>query len=489
MLFHQKSSLFSRYSLVKQEKFFLKSQTALMLSLGSLLLSFNLSQCDSALAKPEQAKKAESFIDSIGVVTHLNYTDTVYYQKFNSIIKPRLQELGVRHIRDGGSPNFYNYYSRLRELRNLGIKTTLVSGDTDITPSRYLQIVKDLGNVVQDIEGPNEYNLYLKDPKWPSIVFDFMKELYLSIKKDPKTKHLKVIGPSLASWNEKDYKAVGDLSAYLDFGNLHPYYTGLHPTVQCSWCSPPKSYLDTFFDRAKIISGSKPIVVTEMGQHNAMGTNSSYMLPMPEEIAWKYNARQLLLNFNKGVHRSFLYELIDLLDDPNKKEMEYNFGLLRNNGSQKPSFMAVRDLIKLLNDRNHTAQPRKLDYRLTGNMANVHQTLLQKSNGNFYLILWQDVSSYNPSNQRAIDVSTAQVNLELKTPISQANIFALNPALQKEKAYASPLAVSLDVPDYPLIVELVVGTAKSRYKKYFPKTIKSSPRGPQRAIPSQKNRR
>jgi hypothetical protein len=454
MLFRQRSTSATICSSPKQEKFLLKSQKALMLGIGSLLISFNLSVCESTLAKPEQARKAESFVDSIGVAVHLTYANTVYYQKFDSIIKPRLQELGIRHIRDGGVPNVNNYHSRLRELNRLGIKATLVSGG-GITPSQVLQTTKDLGNVVQSVEGPNEYNQYLKDPNWPSILRNYMKELYPLIKNDPKTKHLKVIAPSLASWNEKDYKAVGDLSAYVDFGNLHSYYGGLHPTVQCSWCAPPKSYLDTFFDRAKVISGSKPIVVTEMGQHNAMGTNLSHMLPMPEDIAWKYNSRQLLFNFNKGVHRSFLYELIDLVDDPTQKEIEYHFGLLRNDGSAKPSFTAMRDLIKLLNDRNSTTQPIRLDYNLTGNTSNIHKTLLQKSNGSFYLVLWQDVSSYDTSTQKAIDVPTTKVNFDLNTSITQANIYTLNPSLKKESEYSNPKTISLEIPDYPLIVELL----------------------------------
>ncbi len=54
----------------------------------------------AASAAPVPAKSADAFVDSIGVNTHLDYTESPY-ARFNDLIKPKLKELGVRHIRDG----------------------------------------------------------------------------------------------------------------------------------------------------------------------------------------------------------------------------------------------------------------------------------------------------------------------------------------------------------------------------------------------------
>ncbi|HEX8539002.1 MAG TPA: hypothetical protein VF664_16145, partial [Cystobacter sp.] len=45
------------------------------------------------------ARSADAFVDSVGVNIHLHYTDKVYAQAYSTIIKPRLQELGIRHVR------------------------------------------------------------------------------------------------------------------------------------------------------------------------------------------------------------------------------------------------------------------------------------------------------------------------------------------------------------------------------------------------------
>lgn len=448
--FHKSSSPQSNQS-TKSRKDNKRLKEFSSLALKSLAILLNLSICTSAYAKTEQAKKSDSFIDSIGVNVHLFFTDTAY-KNFSTVIKPKLQELGIRHIRDNAIADS-TYYSRLRELRQLGIKTTLISGYPGINPKQYLQIVKDLGNIVEAVEGPNEYNLFLNDPNWASILRNYMKELYPLIKGDSATKHLPVIGPSLASWSENDYRSVGDLSAYLDFGNSHPYYGGLHPGIDCWWRSPKKSYLDTFLDTAKYISGKKPIKVTETGQHNAINTNLIYNLPVPEEVSGKYIPRQLLLNFNKNVKQTFLYELIDPFSNPQKNELGHNYGLLRNNGENKPAFIAIRDLVQLLTDLKKSFTPSSLNYELTGDMNNVNHTLLQKSNGKFYLILWNESSSYDYSNKKALNVQGKAVNLVLSTPISQVATYSLNPSLKKIGEFYNR-TISLEVYDHPLIVEL-----------------------------------
>ena len=51
-------------------------------------------------ADPDPARPADAFVDFVGVNTHLGYYDTAYGD-YEHILKPRLLELGVRHIRDG----------------------------------------------------------------------------------------------------------------------------------------------------------------------------------------------------------------------------------------------------------------------------------------------------------------------------------------------------------------------------------------------------
>jgi len=62
-----------------------------------LIVLFHVSPAD---ADAEVARPAHAFVDFVGVNTHLGYSDTTYGD-YEGILKPRLLELGVRHIRDG----------------------------------------------------------------------------------------------------------------------------------------------------------------------------------------------------------------------------------------------------------------------------------------------------------------------------------------------------------------------------------------------------
>lgn len=77
-------------------------------------------------------RTSESFVESIGVNIHLSYLDRVYGSGFRSIIIPRLQELRVRHLRDGGTtlPNddwMREIYGRWRETaESTGARFTII---------------------------------------------------------------------------------------------------------------------------------------------------------------------------------------------------------------------------------------------------------------------------------------------------------------------------------------------------------------------------
>ena len=52
----------------------------------------------SPTTRAESARPADVFVEFFGVNTHLGYYDTTYCD-YEEIVKPRLLELGVRHIR------------------------------------------------------------------------------------------------------------------------------------------------------------------------------------------------------------------------------------------------------------------------------------------------------------------------------------------------------------------------------------------------------
>lgn len=398
-------------------------------------------------AAPEKAHSAFYFVDTIGVNTHLYYHGSVYVTRYNDIIKPKLLDLGVRHIRDGGSRNLDGYLDKLKDLRSNGIYANLSFDPRNITPQAAVSLIKELGNVVDAAEGPNEYEKS-GDRNWVNTLHNYMQQLYQGIKSDPATKKVRVFGPSLTS--ESAYSKVGDLSAFVDNPVMHNYYSGHNPGTP-GWGENGYGSIPWNLRVTQMYSGSKPVIATETGYHNAIGTANSHR-GIPEDVAAKYIPRLYLEHFNAGIRRTFAYELIENCENPN--EMECNFGLLRNDGSEKPAFVALRNLIGLLKDSNTKFTRGSLDYSLSGDTTDVHHTLLQKHDGRFYLILWQEVSSFDVNSLQQGDIPKKQVTLTLNTPISKATTYEPNNSNNPISHLTHPKNIGLSVPDYPLVIEL-----------------------------------
>lgn len=395
----------------------------------------------------EPARSANSFVDSIGVNTHLYYDNSVYYQNYGDIIKPKLLALGIHHIRDGAVINNNGYYDRLKELGNLGISTSLSADPRGVTVQQAVDIVKRLGNAVEAIEGPNEYD-HSGDGNWVNTVCTYVQQLYQAIKGDSATATLPVVGPSFTS--EAAHKAVGDLSAAIDYDNMHNYYAGRNPGTG-GWGSYGYGSLAWNVQVAQKQSSFKPVLSTETGYNNAVNTTGS--TGIPEAVAGKYIPRLFLEQFNYGIPRTWSYELIDAYNNSNARDS--NFGLLRNDGSEKPAYLALKNLLGLLNDPGSDFKQATLDYSLSGDTTNLHHTLLQKCDGKFYLILWQEVPSFDPQQQTELFVPDLSVTLTLNTVVSQAATYQPNNSITPTAQYTNPQQLSLNVPDYPLVVELV----------------------------------
>jgi hypothetical protein len=122
-----------------------------------------------------------------------------------------------------------------------------------------------------------------------------------------------------------------------------------------------------------------------------------------EVVNGKYIPRLLLEYFNRGASRSYLYELVD--EGTPSSNRENSFGLVRNNGTPKPAFTALKNLLALLADPGPGFVPGRLSYTLSGDLTAVHTTLLQKRNGTFYLALWLEVPSTDALQTRSLTLS------------------------------------------------------------------------------------
>jgi hypothetical protein len=408
------------------------------------------SRADAAPARP-----ADGFVDSIGVNVHLGYNDTAYVR--HDIVQKKLVRLGVRYVRDGLFPNRPDMYEAFQSLARCGIKADLIVGDPlqrwTIGPiDRQLSLIKQekLGDAVESLEGPNEYDLQ-GDPNWQRTLRDYQRRLYRGVKSDPYLRRFPVLGPTVVA--VPSYGQLGSVSSSLDYGNIHPYPGGEEPggkntdlTDELAW--------------ARKNSGSKPVQVTETGYHNGVHSSSTH-LPATERAAGIYMPRLFLENYRRHVVRTYSYELLDQRPDPRRIDSEANFGLLRYDYSEKPAYAALRRTIDLLSDPGPHFKTSGLPYSLDGAGSAVQRMLLQKRDGTFYLAIWRDESVWNPEARKAVAAASVSVRLTLGRRARRIAVYRPSSSGKAVQAVSNATGLTLEASPSVSIVEITPASTRN----------------------------
>ncbi|WP_216841159.1 hypothetical protein [Acidobacterium sp. S8] len=393
--------------------------------------------------KTVQAASTAQFIDSIGVGSHFGagYSSTPYRKQTAQLIQLLINS-GIRHIRDGGTYHDGDY----RTMASAGIHVTFVT-DPKVaiipTPDYWCNkngyktcilladYLKGLGpGIVDSVEGLNEINASYPGIKWHAALNDpvtnapdspnywvkyaisYTGDTCNVLRHDPTLSSVKCLAPSLSGATSVLFPQ-SEFYGTVDYGALHPYpYGGNNhgtPVVAYDgvpdyfrWTTDPDINIDEYpwwIERMAAYVRSPdglhdPIIATETGYYTGSAT-----LSIPEDVQGKYVPRLFAEYFRHGFDRSFWYELVDEAAHP--LSTEANYGLLRNDLTPKPGYLALQSLIALLRDSSTSAPSSagSLAYGLSvdengafTHTQYVHDLLLQKGNGVFYLLLWHEIS-------------------------------------------------------------------------------------------------
>ena len=363
----------------------------------------------------EAASDADSFVDSIGFNAKFEIPQSLYATQFPTV-KSLLGGAGIRHIRVGFMFNNPSYYRMMRDLAAVGVHGNYVT-TLHYSQSQLLDFPAAVAPSLESYEGPNEPNQQ-GNADWSNQTRAFQQNLYSWVKGDPQTRQFTVIGPSVTN----HFEDIGDMSPYMDYGNIHNYLDVFNPGT-AGWGSrhPEGVYgsIDYNFNQGKKISLSKPVMSTETG-YGAVRDGSKTMLNYRAQL--RYMSRLFFEQFNHGVVRTYAYQFLDneglgLFD---------RFGIVQHDLTPKPAYTAIKSIISVLSDPGPRFTPTPMAYQLSGETSNIAHTLLQKRNGDYILAVWLEKSSWNPHGGGDISVPDQTVSLTAQGRFSRATLYTMD---------------------------------------------------------------
>lgn len=368
------------------------------------------------------AAGAENFVQTLGVNTHIDF-QAYGYQNLRTV-EAAINYLGLSNLRD--SPE---------NLADLGANgwwqqvanATGAKFDAFLGEGSYSQMTSDLGRAAQlaqqgilnFIEGGNE-----EDDPYPAslgntmaLTAQFQQTVY-------QTAHqygLPAINMSFgAGWTSAnnwhgDYDKVGNLAPYADYANAHTYPSGA-----------PDQTIQMLNADAQIAAVGRPVITTEIG----WDANTTDLTS-----AAKYTLDAALDGFKDGDAKTYFYALFD--DGSGK------FGLMNADGSAKPAGVALHNLTTLLADNPPASfSPGTLSYGLANTVAGDNSLLFAKSDGSFWLAIWNEQAA---THAVTLSLGAAATSLQVFDPLTGTS------AVQSV-SNASQLQVTIS--DHPILVEI-----------------------------------
>jgi hypothetical protein len=400
------------------------------------------------------AMPADEFLQTLAVDTHVSYTDGAYVNVHN--VADDMAWLGIHHVRDyppGSSIPFSSYVY----LAQRGVKFNFLMGaDFEKHIGQVAQLNTEVPGSVAAIEGPNELNNFpvaYQGLTGAAAGLAVQRDLYARVHAMPELKAVPVYDAT-----GFDPKSVETRAASADFANQHVYpQNGEQPL----WNANGDKWM-----LAAIHLGQRyqlPLVITEFG-YFSLPQAGWYMLGVDEDTQAKGVLNGYMDAASAGVKRLYVYELLDEKPDPSHKNDEMHYGLFRNDNSPKPVAYAIRNLTSFLNAnttrRASAATRNTLAYTLSDMPQSANSLLLQKKDGRFVLVLWNETLIWDRATAKPLTSPPAHVGLDFGETAKRVEIYdPLAPAAEPHKIHRDVRQLTVEIPDHVILLEITPANA------------------------------
>ena len=423
-----------------------------------------------------QAGRAADFQDIWGVAGHMGSYD-------RSNLVADVAYAGIKKWRDGMGDTSPTSPSNVvfQQLFNNGVKFIALpwytNGDsidlnTILNQARYW---KSTGALFA-LEGLNEpgnfpvrYNGVLSSGTDWSPIANFQKDYYAAVKADSTLSNTTVITASITGAEGSN---VGlqflAIPSPAPSGVLMPagtkYADGTNQHVYPGWSNHAQT-IDQNGDYLKSIlygdvsqtwkgyvgysqaqADALPKYVTE-GGYAVSGTER----PLDLTTAGKNNVTAILNAGNEGYQVFSLYDFYEESNTP-------GWGLFAGPGNPRPTATYLHNLSVPIADtasNAHTFTPGSLGYTFSGLPSTGASMLLQKSNGIFELVVWNNINNWDWNSNTPITINPTNVTVNLSTVASSIKVYDITSGTTPVQTLMNTNTFTFPLRDYAMVVEIV----------------------------------
>jgi hypothetical protein len=401
-------------------------------------VALGIAGTSGALAETVQAPSAAAYRDSVGVQTHFDFYGYAYDEEPIATIQSAIRTLGVDHVRDTACLNVDAICAGVRnKLGQLSdaygatgpkvgvmvlaapiVDKTNNRAVRDAAIERSLIAIRDspLASVAEGIEMVNEPDyagaVWAKETVDDAKTFDRL----LAQPQFESIRHIPLIAPALGMQSRTpELVAAGWKTDMADVSNVHAY-PATYSTPEATGIATPCDKTQTVLACAGSLAPSPKTLATESGYSTAGTVLVSDWVSQRAQAT--YTLRLLLNNFNAGVPRTYLYELIDLSGTP--IDRNHGYGLMSARvgpnstvrlGGPKLAYTALSRMQSEIGDLGAAARPGSLDLTITDATTGetlgsdqIQKTVLRRADGTFALALWQPEPAWRHANYKYADL-------------------------------------------------------------------------------------
>ena len=425
---------------------------------------------------PTGAAPVSTFLDSIGVQTHVGYTDAGSPYHLPAQVAQALQSVGIKHVRDSfptaGNPSMIQTIAS-----GAGAKFDILMDGSGSDYSTILDNIQNNIGIVESVEGANEVdNFYAEWTPDSGSTYKNAVAMQQQMWQDLKctgcaTASLPIYSLSVGSIS--NVPNVGNISSYVDMasGHIYPQYDGypwdndansgggiaIYPLVQSLTIQANSEYYPGQPAVTNNLAPGKPNVLTEAGFWTQPASNG-----LTTDIQAKETLTLLLDTYALGIYRTYLYELFDEYNDAGGTTEQDHFGLFNYDYTPKQSATTLANLQAILADSGTLASPGNFEYTLAGmpstklyGIPTAHSLLFERSDGVLFLALWNDTPIWNVWSTPPSPITVTPSSVILTPAAAPSQMVEYEPT---ESSGTTPTqtvsgpSISVSLADHPIFI-------------------------------------